>query len=112
MRLSQFLPGLNRKTGPLLDCNDTLIDGAVNEMFGRFVSCQPGFDLIDWQHPLGNPTHHRPKPHSCQVSRRTMTSKYSRKISINFNCICVKLICTEISEEVLNHMISLQTCIK
>ena len=24
-----------------------------------------------------------------------MTSKYSRKISINFNCICVKLICTE-----------------
>ena len=91
MRLSQFLADLNRKTVPLLDCNDTLIDGAVNEMFGQFVSCQPG-----------NPTHHRPKPHSCQVSRRTMTSEYSGKISINFNCICVKLICTEISEEVLN----------
>ena len=82
---------------------DTLIDGAVNEMSGRFVSCRPGFGRSDWlATPLGNPTHHRPKPHSCQVSRRTMTSKYSRKISINFNCICVKLICTEISEEVLN----------
>ena len=103
MRLSQFLPDLNRKTGPLVDCNDTLIDGAVNEMFGRFVSCQPGFGRSDLlATPLENPTHHRPKPHSCQVSRRTMTSKYSRKISINFNCICVKLICTEISEEVLN----------
>ena len=44
MRLSQFLPDLNRKTGPLLDCNDTLIDGAVNKMFGRFVSCQPEFE--------------------------------------------------------------------
>ena len=47
VRLSQFLPDLNRKTGPLLDCNDTLIDGAVNEMFGRFVSCQPGFGRSD-----------------------------------------------------------------
>ena len=35
VRLSQFLADLNRKTGPLLDCNDTLIDGAVNEMFGQ-----------------------------------------------------------------------------
>ena len=47
VRLSQFLADLNRKTGPLLDCNDTLIDGAVNEMFGRFVSCQPGFGRSD-----------------------------------------------------------------
>ena len=47
MRLSQFLPDLNRKTGPLLDCNDTLIDSAVNEMFGRFVSCQPGLGRSD-----------------------------------------------------------------
>ena len=47
VRLSQFLPDLNRKTVPLLDYNDTLIDGAVNEMFGRFVSCQPGFGRSD-----------------------------------------------------------------
>ena len=36
-----------KKIGPLLDCDDTLIDGAVNEMFGRFVSCQPGFGRSD-----------------------------------------------------------------
>ena len=42
MRLSQFLADLNRKAGLLLECNDILIDGAVNEMFGWFVSCRPG----------------------------------------------------------------------
>ena len=47
MRLSQFLADLNRKTGPLLDCNDILINGAVNEMFGRFVNCRPGFGRSD-----------------------------------------------------------------
>lgn len=30
MRLSQFLADLNRKAGLLLECNDILIDGAVN----------------------------------------------------------------------------------
>ena len=47
MCLSQFLAVLNRKTGPLLDSNDTLIDGVVNEMFRRFVNCQPGFGRSD-----------------------------------------------------------------
>ena len=49
MRLSQFLADLNRKAGLLLECNDILIDGAVNEMFGWFVSCRPGFSFT----PLG-----------------------------------------------------------
>ena len=47
VRLSQFLADLNRKAGLLLECNDILIDGAVNEMFGWFVSCRPGFGRSD-----------------------------------------------------------------
>ena len=47
MRLSQFLADLNRKVGLLLEYNDILIDGAVNEMFGWFVSCRPGFGRSD-----------------------------------------------------------------
>ena len=75
MRLSKFLSDLSRKTGPLLDCNDTLIDSTVNEMFGRFVSCRPGLGRSYWlAASLGNPTHHRSKTQSCLVSRRTMTS--------------------------------------
>ena len=63
------------ETGPLLDCNDTLIDSTVNEMFGQFVSCRPGLGRSYWlAASLGNPTHHRSKPQSCLVSRRTMTS--------------------------------------
>ena len=75
VRLGKFLSDLSRKTGPLLDCNDTLIDSTVNEMFGRFVSCRPGFRRSYWlAASLGNPTQHRSKPQSCLVSRRTMTS--------------------------------------